>query len=141
VELFPPAGTRRGLGLYAREEGRWRFVAADTSGDGVGGRLTNLEDLALLRDDTPPRVAVLPPPSGSRPAFSARITDGGAGVSASGLTLLVDGTPVIAEWDPEADLLRARLRTDLPPGEHRVVVRAVDRAGNAREAGIVHRTP
>jgi len=142
VELFPPSGaSREGLGLYAYEGGGWRFLAADTSGRGVAARLTNLESLALLRDRTPPRVAVLPVPSGARPAIRARVTDGGAGVTASGLLLTVDGAPVIAEWDPEADLLRSHLREDLPAGEHRVIVVATDRAGNTSEAGIVFRTP
>jgi hypothetical protein len=53
----------------------------------------------------------------------------------------VDGVQVIAEWDPEADLLLSHLRDDLVPGEHKVVVEATDRVGNTSRAGAVFTVP
>jgi hypothetical protein len=54
----------------------------------------------------------------------------GSGVTWRTLALTMDGDPVIAEWDPDAQRLRSHLRAPLEPGEHTVWVQAADRAGN-----------
>lgn len=71
---------------------------------------------------------------GPRPAIAVRIRDRGAGVGWSTLSLLVDGKPVVAEWDADAATLRAYIRQDLSAGTHTVTVRAADRVGNMKIA-------
>ena len=137
MELRVEAGvSRRGLALY-RRDGGWSFVGADTSGEGVAGSIGALEDLALLRDLTPPAIALEAPKAAKRPRLVARITDGGAGVTWRTLEMTLDGEPVIAEWDPEAARFIAHLRADLAPGEHRWVVSAADRVGNRAERSLL----
>ncbi len=137
VELRVEAGTsRRGLALYRRDDG-WSFVGADTSGEGVAGSIGALEDLALLRDLTPPAIALEAPKAAKRPRLVARITDGGAGVTWRTLEMTLDGEPVLAEWDPEAARFVAHLRADPAPGEHAWVVRAADRVGNRAERSLI----
>ncbi len=133
VGLAPPPGTsRKGLALYRWEDG-WRFVGADSTATGIAGSIGNLETLALLRDEVPPRITLLPPGAGARPALAAHVADGGAGVTWRTLTMTLDGRPVIADWDPEAARFTAHLRSALAPGGHRWRVTAADRAGNHAE--------
>ncbi len=137
VALPTPDGrSRKGLALYSWDDG-WHFEGADTSGHGVAGTIGNLETLALLRDDTPPVIALQTNGRRSRPNLRARITDGGSGLSRRDLTMTLDGRPVIAEWDPDRLLLIAHLRHDLPPGEHSWTVTAVDRVGNRAQASTL----
>ena len=136
VTLTPrPDSSRRGLAVYRWDDG-WSWVGADTSDDGVSGTVGNLETLALLRDDTPPAVTLETPDAGSKPSLVARVADRGAGVTWRGLTMTLDGAPVIAEWNPEAASFTAHLRRGLEPGRHVWKVVAADRVGNRAERSL-----
>jgi hypothetical protein len=130
----PEGVSRRGLGLFRLEDGAWSFLGADTSGRGVAADLVSLEDVALLRDDTPPQVKIEIGGGGRRPLLVAHVVDRGAGVTWRTLFMEVDGESVLAEWDADGARLRAHLRRDLAPGEHLLRVRAEDRVGNAARA-------
>jgi hypothetical protein len=130
VRLDAPGASRRGLAVFRRDDDGWSFLGADTSGSGVAADLVNLEDVALFRDATPPEVEIEIQGDGPRPRLAAHIADGGAGVTWRTMTMDVDGAPVLVEWDPDAQRLRAHLRADLRPGEHTVIVAAADRVGN-----------
>lgn len=128
VALFKRNG--RGEWTYAgRGGGETGFRGADTR---RGGRFVLLEDRAA------PVVRRLHPRDGrtltdDRPWIRAGLDDRGTGLHWSGLTLEVDGEPVVAEWDPEAAELRGRPRAGLAPGRHVARVIAVDRVGNETE--------
>jgi hypothetical protein len=134
---MPVGEERRGLALACREEGEWEFLGSDSTEDGVTATTGLLETLAVIRDRAAPRVTLEPPGSGPRPRLRAAVVDAGVGVSWSGLSLRLDGRPVIAEWDPDAGLLLAHLREVLSPGVHTWEVEAVDRVGNrVRESAV-----
>lgn len=120
-----------GVGLYSRRGEEWTYEGALRDGDRVGAELAHLETVALLRDRTPPRLEVVPSRgSGYRHGADVRVMETGSGVTWRTLALTMDGDPVIAEWDPDAQRLRSHLRAPLEPGEHTVWVQAADRAGN-----------
>ena len=50
------------------------------------------------------------------------------------VTVELDGQLLVAEYDPDADLVRGLLWEDLAPGPHRLVVRVRDASGNEAEA-------
>jgi hypothetical protein len=131
-----------GVGIYSwqGEEDGWSYEGADPVGGALRTGIRNLERLALFRDEVAPRITLLHPAgpvtAGRTPRLEARIEEEGSGVSWRTLTLLVDGEPVIAEWDPDMDVLRGHPRGPLPAGRHRLTVRALDRAGNEAEASI-----
>jgi hypothetical protein len=59
-----------------------------------------------------------------------RLADEGAGLAAAEQRVLLDGRRVPAVYDPEAGSLTWRPRAPLPPGEHAIVVEAIDVLGN-----------
>lgn len=126
---FPDGGSRRGVGVFSRSKRGWSFEGADTTGRGVGADLASLEDVALFRDGTPPAVRIEPPAAGAR-TVTARILDGGVGVTWRDIAMTLDGRALVAEWDPEGERLTGHLRRTLDPGKHTVVVLAADRVGN-----------
>jgi hypothetical protein len=130
---LPPGVARDGVGIYSRQRGGWSYEGAGGEGTTLRTRIANLEDLALLRDPVPPLVVVLSPPeAGATPAhpLEARILDSGSGIVWSNLSMRLDDVELIAEWDPDHDVLRAHPARPPGPGEHRLVVTARDRAGN-----------
>ena len=132
---LPPGTDGKGVALYRWDEG-WSFVGADTARGAVGGTITELETMALLRDRTPPRIRVLLPGRKRRPSLVARVSDGGAGFTWRNLAMQVDGEPVVADWDPEAGRFTGHLRRRLGPGKHEWVIAAADRVGNRTEERV-----
>jgi len=127
-----------GVSLYARSGKAWSYEGSSLEAGHVSGGFGNLEALALFRDTIPPSVSVLHPRGSAvvsaRPRIEILISDTGAGVTASTLSLTIDGEPVIAEWDPESGRLKGHVWDKLPPGRYRLEVVASDRAGNTARA-------
>jgi murein DD-endopeptidase MepM/ murein hydrolase activator NlpD len=127
------------VALYVqRNNGSWGYVGADRDGSSVGGDIKRLGRYALVEDSIAPVLHAKAPGEGKvvtnrRPWVSAAVSDIGAGVTASGLELRVDGKTVIAEWDPEAGELRGQTRWELAAGEHTATVTARDRVGNSSQ--------
>jgi hypothetical protein len=93
-----------------------------------------LGDYAVLRDDAAPIIYTVRPAPGTHtaalPRIAATVGDAGSGVTAATLGIVLDGVPVIAEYDPEARSLTAHLRRPLSTGPHEARFEARDRAGN-----------
>jgi hypothetical protein len=64
-----------------------------------------------------------------RPRLSARIRD--RGIDPAGITMVLDGKPVTAVWDAEAEMAWYAPRTPLAKGKHAVTLRVRDRGGNS----------
>jgi hypothetical protein len=135
--LLPPGQDRRGVGIYSRRGEGWSYEGADSTSRGFSTGIRNLEELALFRDRVPPQVRFRVEGDGAvepaRPRLVARIVETGSGVTWRTLTMVLDGGEILAEWDPEAADFTAVLREPLDPGEHRLRVIALDRAGNRSE--------
>jgi len=137
------AGTEgEGVGLYRMDaHGRWRFVSRrESSGDADFSVSTSrLSRFALIRDQEPPSVYGLRPAPGSvvgttRPRLQAKVSDVGAGFDAEGVQMFLDGRRVIAEFDPERELIFYGVKSPLGIGSHRFAVEATDRAGNVEKS-------
>ena len=131
-------GTRN-VGVYRFGDDGWEWVSAtlDSARGTAVFESRRLGRFALLRDRVAPRVALAPAPRRpkGRPAYhrwaiEARITEQGSGLDGRASYLVVDGKRMATEWDSEGDVLRWRPRRPAAAGRHRVVVVAVDRAGN-----------
>lgn len=128
-----------GAAWFSRRGG-WAFEGAERDGGSVSASCGNLEELALLIDDAPPRITWIGPADGDTtanpPTLEARVSDRGTGVTWRTLRMELDGSQVLAEWDPEAGRYRAHVRGAIEPGGHVATVRAEDRVGNAAAASI-----
>ena len=88
-----------------------------------------------MKDGTPPAIAHVLPETGSvvdaDVEFSARVTDNGAGIKQEQDVILeLDGVPLIAEYDPEADRVTATADLPLTAGAHHLAVTVRDAVGN-----------
>lgn len=128
------AARGRGVGLFRRGNGGWSLVAAGDSLGAFRGTTRRLGSFALLADTTGPRI--VPPrryaarAGVAAPPLTVRLRDPGAGLAAAEQRVLLDGRPVPAVYDPEAGTLTWRPRAPLSPGEHAIVVEAIDALGN-----------
>jgi hypothetical protein len=132
------------LGIY-----RWDPIGHrwDFEGNAIdpGGRpslsFRRYGRLALLRDDAAPRLDDLRPKAGAivgrTPLLQARVEDTGTGLDWDGVRFVLDGRPLVSEFDPDRGLSRVVEAAPLLPGRHRLDVTAVDRAGNVSPAARV----
>ena len=129
------------IGVYREvAEGKWVMVGNewDAANAQVGAKLRILGRYALLADLVPPEIDALRPAAGkvvkARPAIRAVIRDRGAGIGREeDVELVLDGRPIIAEYDPDAGLVHGHLPEDLLPGLHKLLVRVRDMSGNQAE--------
>ncbi|OQX88830.1 hypothetical protein B6D60_01005 [candidate division KSB1 bacterium 4484_87] len=120
-------------GIYGKSAG---FVGnkIDTAKKIISARVGSLGAFALLRDTEPPEIYVFYPKQSAAKriyTFRAKITDKLAGIeNERAIRMFIDGTRVIAEYDPEQKTITYRNDVPLLPGKHFVKVTAVDRSGN-----------
>jgi len=138
--IYPDTVSRAGrLAVYALgEDGSWKFAGSSVNpaSGTVSALLRQLSTFALFLDLSPPEIWDLSPADGEvvggRPVISAKVRDSGVGIgSDTDVAIIVDGKPVIAEYDPFIDTVSFRPREALSPGEHSVEVVARDRVGNS----------
>ena len=131
------------LGIYRLTgKGAWAFVGnrAVRGRDAVAAEVASFSTYALLLDETPPRVRIRRPVRGAkvadrRPVLVARIGDSGSGIRRErDILVRLDGKRLIAEYDPETGLVKARPRQPLPPGIHKLEVAVSDACGNRGRA-------
>jgi len=121
-------------GVFLRQTGSWSFLARVEEDGSFAASSRRLGAVAVFADTTRPRIV---PAASYRwrasvtdPAFSARIADGGAGLSPGDQAIHLDGRRVPAEYDPEGGRLTWRPRARVAPGHHELRIEAVDRLGN-----------
>ena len=137
------------LGVYYREDNKWVFIdnRLDVAKRKVSARVFSLEDFAIYRDNQPPELSRFEPDNGatargSRPTISVAVRDLMSGfASEESIVLLLDGRKVIAEYDPERDLVVYSPKQPLWPGRHEYAIRAVDRSGNLAEKVVSFMVP
>jgi len=134
----------RQIGVCYRDRNEWVFIdnKVNTANRTVSAQVFSLEDFAIMRDSEPPRLHVRSPQPGAvirerRPLFVVEVNDSTSGFeSEQSIELRLDGQLLIAEYDPERDVVQYKPKKDLLPGIHKLTVRAEDRCGNVarREA-------
>ncbi len=129
------------LGIYRLDPAAraWIFQGGERSEGEIRLAMGRLDTFALVRDDSPPRILGVDPSGGapirsSRPLFRVRVEDQGSGLNYDGVHLIVDGTELETEFDPDRGWATALPPTALASGTHEGTAWAVDRAGNRSEA-------
>ncbi|MDQ7063167.1 MAG: M23 family metallopeptidase [candidate division KSB1 bacterium] len=125
------------LGVYYFSRNKWVFIdnKLDTEAKRVSALVLSLEKFALRKDDTPPTVIVRVPGKRKilKPTTPIRVyaKDEQSGFeSEESLELYIDGRKVIAEYDPENDVVVYAPRRPLTPGTHQLRFKATDKSGN-----------
>jgi hypothetical protein len=125
------------LAVYREDpvSGAWRFLGGAIDSGRIELSIARTETLALIRDDSPPRIVGVDPVSGEkgaarRPTVRVRVVDDGSGLNYDGVQVEVDGSPVESEYDPDRGWALARPGRDLPSGIRSGRAWAIDRAGN-----------
>lgn len=129
------------LGIYTRDRNKWEFVdnRLEVAKRQVWARTFGLGDFAIFRDNQPPELGRSEPRHGAtvrtdRPLISVEIRDTMSGFeSEEAIVLRLDGSKVIAEYDPERDVIIYTPKQPLSSGRHEYTIRAVDRSGNVAE--------
>jgi len=150
VLLRYPRGTLRPeqLGVYElKADSTWSYLKSRVEPDSgtVVTAASSLSTYALFRDHVPPELSDLLPRDGGvvsdrRPVLSASLRDHGSGIGReSDIEMLLDGLPLIFEYDPEEDRASARPVYALEAGRRRLEVRARDMCGNeTRQVSTFH---
>lgn len=128
-------------GLY-----RLRVVVTDAPGNPPGKSLTGFRDSAAFEvDNTPPAVTDVKARLGSRRAeVSATVSDSFSVIGEISYSVDAGEWQLILPEDGLADATSERVRFttgELEPGEHSIVVKAADRAGNVSAGKVVVRVP
>jgi len=129
------------LGIYTRNRNKWEFVdnRLEVAKRQVWARTFALGEFAIFRDNQAPELGRMEPRTGAivrsdRPLISVEIRDGMSGFeSEEAIVLRLDGSKVIAEYDPERDVIFYTPKQPLSSGRHEYTIRAVDRSGNVVE--------
>ena len=120
------------LGLYYRYGKNWFYFSNDInkSNGTISGKLSSLGSYCLIRDEQPPVITSLSPGNGARltnkkPKLQARFVDKLSGIRGEeNMVLRLDGKKLIAEYDPENDILFYQVRQPLSLGRHTISFRA-----------------
>jgi hypothetical protein len=139
IEPFLDGEGRKKVSIYRLDlHNRWNFMSLPQQEEGgtIWARARILSRYALIRDDAAPSIYGLRPAEGAvlgtkTPRLQAKVTDVGSGFGAEDVQIRLDGKKVIAEWDPEREIIMFTVRQPLPAGSHTVTVSAFDRAGNS----------
>ncbi len=115
-----------------------RFVVKrkGSSTEWISARVDTMGLYQVFLDDTPPVVRLLTPDSrglksSELPVIALEVNDRESGINADSIRILLDGKPIICEYDPGEMRIFRKLRRELEPGEHRIEASLEDNAGNA----------
>lgn len=125
---------------YSSDDKDWNYLPAEFSADStrLTGEIFSLESFTLQRDSIPPVIEVDTPVEGSSLSATAlkrlefKVLDEKSGLSGEGsIQLLLDGEPIIFEFNPITKVLIYRVRDQLTQGSHTLQLTAKDAAGNS----------
>jgi hypothetical protein len=130
------------LGIYGENKNNWRFIGnkLDKHNQAVRTEISSLNTYTLIRDILPPVISIMQPMknarlSNNKPKILVQVYDSLSGLASERSILIkLDGQKVIAEYDPEAKLVKFECEDPLLPGEHQITVIAVDNCKNQSQA-------
>ncbi|MGH7496724.1 MAG: M23 family metallopeptidase [bacterium] len=123
---------------------RWVFMKSEANPDKktLSAEIYSLEDFAVIRDDEPPVLILQTPSPGAtlsdrRPLIRFHVDDSTSGFeSERAIQLRLDGVKLIAEYDPEREIIFSRPSIPLSPGRHELVAEAQDRCANVTKREV-----
>jgi hypothetical protein len=137
---IPPGLDASRCAIYAiGEDGSAAYAGATMTESGyLRAEITSFRSYGVLEDKTPPSIREVAPRNGgavlaSRPKISFRLTDDLSGIGDdTNVEITVDGIWVIPDYDTESLWMTAYPAKDLSLGDHALVIRVRDRAGNEK---------
>lgn len=117
---------------------KWIWLGDDLKNGMLTAESRLLGTFAVLKDTEAPRINRLYPGKGKTvgsalPKIQCRVEDNLSGIgSDEQVTVLLDGSWVIPEYDPETGILQTSPRDRLKEGRHELAIRVADRAGNEK---------
>lgn len=140
IELHYPASDPQPekLGIYRKTKKGWGFVGnkMDLARMLISSQTANLGIFALIRDVAPPVLSIrYPQPNAllqeNKPAIIASVYDELSGIEDERFIIIkLDDRKIIAEYDPEARIIKYIPDEPISPGEHRISVWAMDNCKN-----------
>lgn len=129
------------LGIAVRGNERWNFIASKRNAFArtLSAEVSSLEEYAVMKDEEAPLVVVQSPSANARtktrrPQIICRVVDEISGFNSErDMQLRLDGKLLIAEYDPEREVVLWKPKQDLASGTHVLIVRAEDQCGNVTE--------
>lgn len=119
------------------------FTLMQTEGAAKSGQLY-LDQLVgsfgEFQDTSAPSIVFADPAVGETAVLTARITDGGTGISTSNITLTHDGTKQTFTYNAATGDLSFQLPAETGGGLHRVTITATDFSGNISRASYEYTT-
>lgn len=125
-----------GVGIATVQDTALSWVKAVEDSSEIILAVRRLNNFTLVQDSTAPSIHRIQPADGQRirdlrPWILVKFEDALSGCSGeSNYRIRLDGIPLIVEHVPHQDLLKARPKTDLAPGEHHLEISLTDHAGN-----------
>jgi hypothetical protein len=133
---FPaPAGNLdwRKVSVYRQQGSSWSPVKTERTEGRLVIETRSLGLFRVLEDQTAPYLGRMTPEAdgpvtGRRPSIQAMVKDQGSGIAR--VEGWCDAQWLLMAYDPERELVAWEQDVDLPPGERRLRLRAIDEAGN-----------
>lgn len=140
VSMALPGGVLpAGSGLYqASDDGKWAPIAGTVKNGRINASVTSAGTFALLRDTMAPRASMLTKIdeqtkfSSERPTFEWSIVEEGSGIVEAGVKVLIDDTETAGRIVLDAGKASFTPLDKLLDGDHTIVLKAKDIAGNER---------
>ena len=126
------------LGIYQVNSNRTGFRGnkINFQNSTISCNISNLGAFTIIRDTIPPYVEIKRPGnlarlSNNKPLLLASVNDELSGIANErSIVMRLDGEKVIAEFDPDAKIIKYEPDEPLLPGEHTLSVWAIDNSSN-----------
>lgn len=122
-------------------DGSWVFQGGEIRDRKISAQLTGLGRLALMADNTAPRMTSMSPANlekleSNTPEIKGQFVDKGSGLVTDSFKLYIDGLQVQNVTMDSEGRFNYRVRTPLKEGKHEILCEALDKAGNALRKAI-----
>ena len=133
-----PGNQRLGVYRWDGLRNHWVFQGPppDPGGSYLTTTIRRTGIYALLEDRTAPVITGHHPAGGARlrpeeiRVLMASVEEIGKGIDWDGVRFELDGIPQVGEYDPDRLIAECQPDNPLAPGDHRLTLQAIDRAGN-----------
>jgi hypothetical protein len=117
--------------VFTLKEDELSYISSTMEADYFTFQTNSFGKYTIASDTVAPLVQIRSPENGKsyrkNPEINFSMTDDLSGVDGEeGVSLVIDSSFVLPEWDPEEDLVRAIIDNPLAPGEHSLYIEVKD---------------